>query len=126
MAELLVFALDLEPHPEPQIAAKQFQRGMVIAVHEDGHVWGKLDLGPHTHLVKLPGVAVEDVIHLVGAMNERGPVLGQAPTIPLLRVQRAKSLPLEPPAANVCLADWLEANFEILEPAPHANPRVIG
>lgn len=126
MAELLIFAIDTTPHPDPRIAAKRFLKGMVITIQPDGVAWGRLDIGPHSHLVKLPGVPVDAVLHLMGPMYEQGPVLGAAPTVALLRMQCARRLPLTPFAPGDDLQRWLADNFETLTPMPLDDPRVIG
>lgn len=60
MAELLVLAFDTH-NKDPERDVHAYKKGHVISIQPDGHTWGKQEGLPKFHVVKLPGVKLEDV-----------------------------------------------------------------
>lgn len=70
MARLLVKAIDYV-HPDPEIDKKgAYKRGDVVCVMPDGHEWGLAEGPPKFEHVDMPGVEVNDLLHLVGSEIE--------------------------------------------------------
>jgi hypothetical protein len=65
MCELLIMKVTPSAHStDDAITAMQYKTGMVITIQEDGYNWGEGDLSGHAHVLKLPGVAIESLMHL--------------------------------------------------------------
>lgn len=65
MAECLVKAIDASI-PDPGIDAKSsFKAGDIVAVRDDGHVWGSAEGPPMFRVVKFSGTPAEELAHLV-------------------------------------------------------------
>lgn len=60
MAEILVRWTD-NTHADPAKDAWCYKRGDVVVVMPDGHEWGRKEGPPHFRVVKLVGVAVDEV-----------------------------------------------------------------
>lgn len=63
MAELLVKAAEPWNNDSPTAPPERSRLGDIIVVRPDGWVWGNEENLPRFIIVKLPGVAVEDVKH---------------------------------------------------------------
>lgn len=52
----------------------------IVVVKEDGWLWGSREVGPGTSfiLVRLPGVPVEEIAHLVSALDSADPAVGMS------------------------------------------------
>ncbi len=62
MAEILLFGYD-KHHSDPIIDAQaMYKRGDIVIVRPDGHPWGSKEGLPDFVLLKLPGVAVKNVL----------------------------------------------------------------
>jgi len=68
MAELLVMAQD-PPVPHP----RAFTKGMVVDIKDDGHKWGTEEKPPLFHVVKVPGVAKEELQFLLDSPDDPDP-----------------------------------------------------
>jgi len=73
MAELLVRTVD-KINEDFYLNLQCTKRGDVIVVCEDGWSWGKDELNSDQHaIIKLPGVAVDDVAHLLAPEPQTDP-----------------------------------------------------
>jgi hypothetical protein len=101
MAELLLRALD-----NPGDPVVMYKTGDVVVVRPDGWTWGSEETKPVAQggefwLIKLPGVAVEDLEYLTEADSER--LVGQgkhpvhAPDAKVLHHKRGFKLVVPPP-----------------------------
>lgn len=74
MAEMLVRVVDKINHDDPYLDVQCTKRGDVIVVVADGHVWGVMEqLDPQYRIVKMPGVAMDDVASLLAPEPETDP-----------------------------------------------------
>lgn len=65
-----------------------YKRGMVVAVMEDTHVWGREETLPQFMVIKLPGVRASEVAHYLEPEMEPGPIIDKQPTEVFLRRRR--------------------------------------
>jgi|GEM_PF-6343291 len=75
MAELLVMAQD-PPDPKP----RDFTKGMVVDIKDDGHRWGAEEKPPLFYVIKIPGIPKEDLQFLLDSPEDPDPnVLNNLP-----------------------------------------------
>ena len=135
MAKLLIHTKAATSHPsDVKINAMQFQPGHVITIIEDDQEFGAFDIGPHSTVVSLPGIAKVDVAHLVSPEKVvTTEIIGldsvRRESITQLRMWKAKNVadlkikPVIPVTKGQELA-FTEANFEKVPQV--VDPLVIG
>lgn len=102
MCELLIRARD-KVNDDPQLDAKCYKRGDVVAVVEDGWQWGRVELAsPEWRILQLPNVSVEQAQAFVAEEVEDDPA---QPSRMLRRRGWAFDLEALPAAVRAWLAD---------------------
>lgn len=117
MCELLVRVFDKTNSDCPYLDAQCHKRGDVIAVNEDGHLWGKEELAnPDWRIIKVPGVRRSDATGFLARE------LDDDPSKPS-RVLQARAFSYDLSARPTDLASLLSA--QIRKPKLQ-DPNVIG
>jgi hypothetical protein len=104
LCQLLIHTAASNTATDPTIACGQFGPGDVIAVEDDTHVWGALDIGPHNQIVIMPGVSAAQMASLLiteyvapanlgspGNIQPLPPPIFTLPLLPRLRVSNVNT-----------------------------------
>ena len=101
--------------------AGQYRPGDVIAVEDDTHVWGALDIGPHNQIVIMPGVSAALMSALL--LNETWPVDANGIMLPITQVQFFPRLRISNvnthatlPVGGICRGSVLGNVFSVTQP----------